>query len=175
MSSINDLLAIVAPPATATASGSSERWISVHSAIGFTTPTDYREIVDAYGAGAFGNFLWVYQPQLDNKFLDLQTQIPAQADVLRELKEMGDEPPHQISSLKACGVTDNGDVIYWVTGQSQDPDDWTIAINAPRDDEWSEYNGSLVDFLVAVLSRSYVCPIFPDDFPGQDGIFFKPA
>ncbi|WP_078288796.1 hypothetical protein [Mycobacterium sp. D16R24] len=175
MSSINDLSAIVAPPVTASRSDSTGGWMNIHSAIGFTTPTDYREIVDTYGAGGFGNFLWVYQPQSDNKFLDLKTQISMQAGALRELKEIGDEIPHQISSLKACGVTDNGDVIYWVTEQSQDPDGWTIAVNAPRDDEWSEYDGSLLDFLVAVFSGAYVCPIFPDDFPGQGGSLFKPV
>lgn len=175
MSSIRDLLAVVAPPATISAGGSSKSWSDIHATIGFSTPTDYREIIDTYGAGGFGSFLWVYQPQSSNQFLDLKTQISTQADALRELKEIGDNIPYEISSLKACGVTDNGDVIYWVTEQSQNSDDWTIAVNAPRDDEWSEYDGSLLDFLVAVFSGAYVCPIFPDDFPGHGGSLFKPV
>ncbi|MGC7250000.1 hypothetical protein RBA00_13230, partial [Mycobacteroides abscessus subsp. massiliense] len=42
-------------------------------------------------------------------------------------------------------------------------------------DRWEEFDGTLLEFLVAIFSKSYVCPIFPDDFPAQDGSYFTPS
>lgn len=177
---ISDLTALVAPPHAS--GGTTTDWDSVDVNLGFVTPCDYREIVEIYGPGSFDNFLIVLMPQHDNIYLDLGSQISAWRDNLRMSFDsewlLGVPPgvvPYSIESLTACAYTNNGDVIYWLTNESADPNDWPVVIQATRDNEWDKFDGSLLEFLVSVFSRTYVCPIFPDDFPELDASYFTPS
>lgn len=163
MASIEDLLACV--PA---GQGSGRHdWTQVHQRLGFVTPRDYEQIVDTYGAGEFDEFLLVLDPQNDNPYLDLKSQVNVRRQALLGLTN--EVIPYPIESLTACAYTNNGDVIYWITDRSENPDEWTVTINAARDDEWDEFDGTLLDLLVALFSRTHVSPIFPADFPNPEG------
>ncbi|MGC7299260.1 hypothetical protein RA988_22400, partial [Mycobacteroides abscessus subsp. massiliense] len=59
--------------------------------------------------------------------------------------------------------------------ESADSNKWPVVIQATRDNEWDKFDGSLLEFLVSVFGRTYVCPIFSDDFPEQDGSYFTPS
>ncbi|WP_165609637.1 hypothetical protein [Mycobacteroides saopaulense] len=169
MSSIQDLAAVVTPLGRV----APKEWTAIDSDLGFVTPADYRSIIDTYGSGSFDDFLIVLSPQNGNKYLDLSSQIAVRREALHGLTH--EVIPYPIDLLTACAYTNNGDVVYWLADKAVNPNDWPVVINASRDDEWDRFNGGLLDFLVAVLDRSYVCPIFPDDFPEQDGSYFTPS
>ncbi len=180
MALIEDLTTLVAPPGAT--SHVTRDWGAIDARLGFVTPPDYREIVETYGSGKFDDFLMVLMPQDSNVHLDLWSQISGWRDALRMSVDserlLGVPPavvPYPIESLTACAYTDNGDVIYWLTSGSADPNEWPVVIQATRDNEWDEFDGSLLEFLTSVFSRTYVCPIFPDDFPEQDGSYFTPS
>ncbi|MBA0045352.1 SMI1/KNR4 family protein [Mycobacteroides sp. LB1] len=180
MALIEDLTALIAPPYAA--SRVTRDWEAIDADLGFVTPLDYREIVETYGSGKFDDFLMVLMPQDSNIHLDLGSQISGWRDALRMSLDserlLGVPPavvPYPIESLTACAYTDNGDVIYWLTSESADPNEWPVVIQATRDDEWDKFDGSLLEFLDSVFSQTYFCPIFPDDFPEQDGSYFTPS
>lgn len=168
MASIEELIALVPPPGAAPGP---RDWASVDHELGFETPHDYQSIVDTYGRGSFSGFLYVMQPLDDNRSLDINYRTNMSQDILRALTE--EVIPYPIDSLLQCASTDNGDSIYWLTRESpRDPNKWPLVMNVARDDEWAEFDGTLLDFLVAIFNRSYVCPIFPDDFPDYAGNTF---
>ncbi|MHA7664096.1 SMI1/KNR4 family protein [Mycolicibacterium sp. HS_4_1] len=166
MASIAELIALVPPPSRAPGR---RDWASVDQELGFETPQDYQSIIDTYGRGNFSGFLYVMQPLDDNRSLDLTFRTNISQDALRALTN--EVIPYPIDSLVQCASTDNGDSIYWLTSRSpHDPNKWPLVMNAARDDEWAEFDGNLLDFLVAIFNRSYVFPIFPDDFPDFAGV-----
>ncbi|WJR35312.1 hypothetical protein P3F83_08065 [Mycobacteroides immunogenum] len=171
MASIEDLTALVPPPP---AFGHAIRdWEAIDSDLGFVTPRDYRAIVDAYGAGVFGGFLWLMLPESNAKRLNMQAEITAQRHVLRELAEF-EEVPYEIESLIPCGATNNGDTFFWRTNGFSASAQWTIVVNSGRDPQWDEYQGNLLDFLVDVFSNRYKCQVFPEDFPAEGDRNFAP-
>ncbi|MDX1876086.1 hypothetical protein SBI67_28535 [Mycolicibacterium sp. 120266] len=165
MATIRDLTSLVPPPEQPQKQWN---WDRIESNLGFIVPDDYRQIVDTHGRGKFDNFLRVFTPD------DLGQQIQIKRDALRMAANSQElfgvqptETPYPIEALTVCAYTDNGDDIYWSSDSSSDPNTWRIVVHATRDEEWDAFDGPLIEFLVAVFSGSYVCPIFPDDFPGS--------
>ena len=172
MSTVQDLTSIVPPPSDIVTAWD---WDQIHRDLGFVTPSDYQQIINAYGNGKFDDFLRVFAPT------DLSSQIKTKREALHmsaDSEELFGVPPevmpYPIESLAACAYSDNGDVIYWRTQDSADPNKWPVVIHATRDEEWDEYEGTILDFLVAIFDRSYVCPLFPDSFPDANGSMFAP-
>jgi hypothetical protein len=151
-------------------------WDKVELEIGIQLPPDYKQLISVYGHGAFDNFLWVYQPVSEDAFMDLVVQSKRRIDILRDIKgEFGKKDvPYGLfpepGGLLPWGVTDNGNICYWqtITGG---PTKWTVTVNQSRGPRWAEFDGSMTEFLSAVLSGQYQCPVFPDDFPSAHPVF----
>lgn len=175
--SLGDLRRIVAPPE---ATGERIDWPAVRERIGVDLPSDYRALVEAYGAGALDGFLWIYSPFADNPYVNVLDEAVRELGALRAIRAGGgtDEVPYQVedvrqSELLPWGGTDNGDICFWHRVKP-DPESWTIAIHESRGPDWFTYDGNATDFLVGVLTRSISCYIFPDDFPDETHSF-RPA
>jgi hypothetical protein len=83
---------------------------------------------------------------------------------LRKDREGGVFPvAHDPDDLLACGVTHNGEHVFWVTEPSNHPDSWRVAVNEARGPDWYTFDGGLVAFLAAVFSGRIDVPLFPDD------------
>lgn len=131
-------------------------WERLEEEIGFPLPDDYREIVESYGPGLFSDFIFIFDAVPDNLNIYIREQDRLAIEALRYLEERGNEViPFQVSptsELIGCGRTVNGDMLYWRTRFSDDPNAWTIVGNESRGDEWFEYQGGLDQFLTACLS-----------------------
>jgi hypothetical protein len=99
VASLEELRQISPPPSCLTQT----EWDEV----GFTVPADYRAIVDTYGAGSFGDFLWVMQPVHSEDRLSITVQIPLARRTLHELANdvVPSEVPYDIDSLIPCAFT----------------------------------------------------------------------
>ncbi|MFD1832565.1 histone-like nucleoid-structuring protein Lsr2 [Streptomyces desertarenae] len=96
-------------------------------------------------------------------------------DQLTQDRDQGRFPvPHDPRALLAIGVTDNGNHLFWITTPRTAPDAWRITANQPRGHDWYTFDGTLTDFLTAVLSRQVQVPVFPDDLL-DGGASFTPA
>jgi hypothetical protein len=176
MASIADLIRVSPPPDR----GAQNDWTSVDAELGFVTPTDYRQIVDTYGRGLFGDFLWVMLPSDDQPRISLGTQIESARQSFQLLAEIlaGSVPealpPYDVNTLIPCAATNNGDTIYWITDRATSPDRWPVTVQPSRDPAWDEFDGPLLDFLVAVFIGEHGCPAFPPEFPAASGMTFTP-
>lgn len=130
-------------------------WDDFEDQLGMRLPTDYKEVVETYGLGAVGHFLWIDLPMCRNKNLDLVQRHEEALDSLRYCQSYGEHVPYRIEAgneeLFHWGSTDNGDTCYWVTA-GEDPDRWTVTVNATRSDLWYPFGGSLAELIVAAFT-----------------------
>lgn len=150
-------------------------WNRVERTLHVALPDDYKSLVEVYGPGAIDGFLWILQPVDDNDFLDLLAQRTVRREALRELRRHGEAIPHAIDSgneaILPWAITENGDVVYWVTDPRDQPYDWHIVVNEARGPLWERFEGSATEFLEAVVARSFVPTSFPSDFPSDRPTF----
>ncbi|WP_170161229.1 SMI1/KNR4 family protein [Methylocaldum marinum] len=160
---------ILLPPQSPVDVPSNDDWRLVEQKFG-GVPADFRWFVDCYGSGRIDNFLFTFNPASRNPHLNLFTQVDLQLDALRELRSGRTEvvpyslfpEPH---GLLPFALTDNGDVLYWITEGS--PNQWRVAINDSREPEWEEYSWTLSELLVRLLTKKARSSIFPKDFPSE--------
>ncbi|MGW3123959.1 Lsr2 family DNA-binding protein [Streptomyces sp. NPDC001107] len=156
MSSIDDLTRLSPPPVAPPAVD----WTAVESTLGRSLPQDYKELVAAYGPGSFCNFIHVYDPS-GSLTGPLATSVQEQ---LQRDWDQGTYPvPYDPQHLLIAGATDNGNYLFWITEPESEPDAWRIAINEARGHEWYTFDGTLTDFLTAVLGGELQVPLFPQD------------
>jgi hypothetical protein len=167
MDALDELRQLLPPPEPGVSS--TVDWLAVEAAIGSELPRDYKQFIEKYGVGSIDDFLWVYHPTTSNQNLQLQHRTKKDLGTLRVLrKEDSDLVPYPIfpeqEGLIPWGRTATGDRLYWRTS-SANPNDWIQVIKEGRGPEWAEFSGSMTELLAALLSRRYLFPIFPNDFP----------
>lgn len=59
------------------------------------------------------------------------------------------------------GITDNGDILYWLT-KGDNPDAWTIAINESRGPLWEEFDMDMSTLLAKMVSGEVESKVFGD-------------
>ncbi|GGC88842.1 SMI1/KNR4 family protein [Chelatococcus reniformis] len=165
----------VMPPPTAAIEAAPADWLRVETELGTALPSDYKAYIEAYGSGRIADFIWIFNPFTKRENINLLTQVPRQINVLRELADGGAPQPFPLfpapAGLLPVGMTDNGDVILWLTVGS--PDEWTVVINDSRSPEYAAHRRDLTGFLAGVLTGQEPCPIFPDSFP-HSAVAFAP-
>jgi hypothetical protein len=133
--------------------------------------------IDAYGTGCLDDFIWVLNPFSANSNLNLLTRGEAALSTLRELHASGiRKVPYPIhpaaGGLLPWGITDNGNVLYWLTTGA--PDGWPVVLSAVRDGRTERYPCGMATFLVKLLTGEVVSHLLPGDFPGE-APSFSPA
>jgi SMI1-KNR4 cell-wall len=177
MSFLESLKKTMPPPADPSDRPFGGGWQFVERSLGVELPEDYKEFVATYGTGAVDNFLWVLNPFAKNKNLNLNDQATTRLDAQRRFHaESGIEPPFAFhpdpDGIFPWGITDNGDVLYWLCKGS--PSSWNIVICDSRSFRWRTFDLILVHFLTSVLTKRLIVDVFPDDFP-SDQPRFMPA
>lgn len=166
--SLERLLAMIPPP---TAGPFEVDWADVEADLGTALPSDYKALVEAYGAALFDDFVTVFVPGHSLEGLNLLDRAVWTLWAAREIRSAWgpEHVPYRLSQgfdgeLLPWGTTHNGDACYWVR-RSEDPNQWSIAVYESRGPDWYVYDGGLVDFLEGTLSGRVVCDIFVEDYP----------
>ncbi len=148
-------------------------WDKVESQIHFSFPLDYKELLSKLGVGAINSFFWILSPFTDNSYLNTIARFDAMKKAFDTMKE------DELSCLSALqfwdgtaglfpvAITDNGDEIYW----NFNNDDTNIVVIGSRYSQVLEYRMSISEFLYGVLTKSVICPVFPDDCVLENNYF----
>ncbi|MFJ8133948.1 SMI1/KNR4 family protein [Streptomyces hydrogenans] len=170
--SLESLTRLAPPPASPPATD----WNAVETLLQMPLPTDYKQLIDTYGPGSFCDFLHLSTPHRNKEAVGLTGPMPAR--LRRQLVKDHDNGPHSLphrpEDLFAIGVTDNGNHLFWITTPRNHPDLWNITVNEADGHTWHTRHGSLVSFLVALLSGDERPPVFPSDLLSR-GAFFTPT
>lgn len=173
MSSLNDLMKLLPPPSSAVESADAVAWDRFEQSFGTALPLDYKQFVTIYGTGAIDGFLWILNPFSKNRYLNLLEEGRVKLEALEAF--IHETVPYPLypkpNGLLPCGVSDNGDVIFWLC--SGHPSEWSLVLNEGRGPRWRDYKLSLTDFLIQLISRTLIVDIFPNDFPSKEPAFFQ--
>ncbi|MFD6359677.1 histone-like nucleoid-structuring protein Lsr2 [Streptomyces roseolus] len=169
MTSLAALTRLVPPPASPLATD----WNAVETLLQVPLPTDYKQLVDAYGPGSFCDFLHLSTPHRNREAVDLTGPMPARlrGQLLKD-RDTGTYPmPHRPEDLFAVGVTDNGNHLFWITTPRAEPDAWPLTVNEAEGRTWYTHDGNLTSFLLALLSGHEHPPVFPRDLLSRSAFF----
>ncbi|WP_404816124.1 histone-like nucleoid-structuring protein Lsr2 [Streptomyces thermolineatus] len=139
------------------------RWSTIEADLGMPLPRDYKQLADRYGPGTFNDYIHLFHPHGVTEFVNLTGPVPGRIRAqLRKDRDQGTHPvPHDPEQLFACGSTDNGEYLFWITDPATDPGRWRIAVNEARGPRWFAHDGTLTAFLVQVLTGQFQVPQFP--------------
>jgi hypothetical protein len=169
---IDNLLAIIPPPPVPV-EASGEAWEKVEERLGAVLPDDYKEFICHYGSGLISNFIGIYNPFSKRININLLEQSERQLWALRTLIGEGEVCPYELfptpEGLLPFGRTENGDALHWLTCGS--PGNWSIVVNDSRSPEYEQFDCSLSEFLVGILTQKKHCSIFPPDFSKGNAVF----
>jgi hypothetical protein len=179
MSPLEKLKNLVASPKKPLFEGRHEAWPVIEEILGLDLPTDYKEIIAAYGSGSFSDFIYLYNPfcpfwtssnllsgttkQRLRAYREGQAQHPQYSPPFRAYPEPG--------GLFPWASTDNGDTLFWLTVGS--PDKWTTVVcDSKTSEACDEFSFGVAEFLLCWLSGSLVSRVLP---PAPQGPVFTPV
>lgn len=101
-------------------------WGAVHAQLGFDLPSDYREFIDAYGPGTFGN-IRIAAPGVPGE-MDLFALMLRKYRKIRSVIHVGTSPPFfpEPGGTVCWGETADGWICGWAP-VGNNPDEWTVA------------------------------------------------
>ncbi|AMV24928.1 hypothetical protein VT84_11055 [Gemmata sp. SH-PL17] len=164
---IEELLALVAPPAKMSHAQAHPDWDAIERAVGTRLPTDYRAYATHYGSGRFDDdtyTFWVINP-LSPTYL---SQFAAELDLWRFRREAFPcEYPAAIfpaiPGLFPWGCDEDGGMMGWLV-ESNDPDQWPV-VAKNRDESFERFDLNFSTFLAQSLNHRIRPRVWRPDYP----------
>lgn len=152
--------------------GESAQWPTFEQQLSTELPDDYKRFIEWYGSGCVSMFLWIFNPFSSNKNLNLIEQAKFYAKQFKKLGEQSKIFPifPEPGGLLPFGVSDNGDVFYWLTSP-HGPRQWKVAINKTRSDHYELFEMSMTGFLLGIVEEKIESQIFAKEMIQSDKLF----
>jgi hypothetical protein len=175
---LEDLMAVVPPPAHPRDAGDLAAWTAMEEKLGTRLPEDFRDFCLYYGSGAFNDpgrlCIFVRNPLAP----DFEARFCQDVDWLRLMKGSAsdDDFPYGVfpplPGLILWAEDDNGCMLFWLTeGQ---PDRWPIVVTPPRGYFWERFDLPMTWFLARAFSWQLTCVPWhqPEFFSGPRKVKF---
>lgn len=175
---IETLKAIVPPPSNPVFAGNVAGWQDVEDELGTALPEDYKNLINLYGVGCFGGFVWPLSPFVPKLHAASRFRLEAGINMMKLFESVKLEDPESLPDFSAYptaggllpwGVEDTGGLQGWLTSGS--PDKWNTVV---LDNDWSEeiyqYETSTTEFLVGWLTGSIKISFYPE-YPMTEPLF----
>lgn len=166
---VDDLRAILPPPAEVRSVPAPADWARVEGEAKSRFPDDYKEFLAIWGQAYVGGFLFPYSPAADTPSAsELGSNVEYVSRALSSLKAHNPASytnpvfPEEGGFL-AGGRTDNGDFIGWMTiGQA--PEQWPAAVWGTEDRAPQVFQGmGFGELMLGIVSGE----VRPEAFPGD--------
>ena len=176
------LTPVIPAPARPRGTGTPNTWEKVEHEFGLRLPADYKQLIDQYGTGRFGDFIRLYNPfaetEEDNLFYALDTLKQAEQQTqLLGAPDWTVVRPFRLypapEGLLPWGCTAHfGEVFFWhITGA---PQTWETIFYHLRTGEYEVWKRSITEFLLGLFTRQIESVLLPEDFPSAGGVSFTP-
>ncbi|WP_330461051.1 SMI1/KNR4 family protein [Streptomyces sp. NBC_00820] len=154
MTPLDDLVRLCPPPTGLTPGVD---WAKAERALATALPADYKQLVETYGAGVFGETIWLLAPDSPYDECDLHAQSVERGEILGQLWDAGEERPAGLLEADARVLPwafeeGTGAFLYWLVRPGQHPDEWTVLYNEGRGPLWEHHGMGCLSFLLGVLS-----------------------
>jgi hypothetical protein len=181
---MNALFNLIPPPSDPRETGTPKSWQKIEARLGLQLPPDYKNCIDYYGTGSFGDFIIVYSPFAQNEYLNLFYALDTLHQAHRQVQLTGNPnwtavDPYALypdeDGLLPWGCTANlGETFFWQVKGA--PETWETVFYHLRSGEYEVWKYPLTGFLVRLLTGQIESVLLPDDFPPiDDGVSFVPA
>ena len=159
--SLTQLLRIAPPPNNPKEIGSPKSWEKLEARLGVSLPTDYKEFIDAYGAGSFDGLITPYNPFAENEefnllyVLDTLHQADQQTQLQRGIAWTAVTPFELYPALDGLlpwgHATTFGQTFFWKV--SGPPQTWETVFYHLQSGEYEVWKIPIVAFIAGILSR----------------------
>jgi len=180
MFGVDELKAILPPPASPCVTSSQMDWIAIFEAIGTRLPGDFIEAYKAYGDGVFVSRshprsagLWLHAGARE----PFHRRAAEHLSSLRLAKERRAKlVPFPLywepAGLLPWGrATNKLDLCWRVSGELAD--NWPVIVIRAGTGENETFEMSAIEFLARVIAKSVSCSLLPTGFPGEKGVEFQ--
>lgn len=117
------------------AKASDPRWPAVEAELGLGLPGSYKVLVERFGASSWRDFLHILSPFDERRWQRVTATLVADRVLRQEFPQHYPLPLYpEPGGLLPWAVTDNGDMLYFVTAGP--PDGWPTLIRGPRAPEF---------------------------------------
>lgn len=161
--SLSALLTVLPAPQHPSEVPTPETWSDTERQLG-QLPEDYKAFLGRFGTGTIGDFIGILNPASKNPHLNLLVKGRAILSALIELRDGGEPCPYPLfpdpGGLLPFGVTDNGDMLLWLT--AGEPRRWSVVVNAGREPTYETFECDMTDFVAGILTGRLHCSVFPD-------------
>ncbi|MFE0381127.1 SMI1/KNR4 family protein [Streptomyces inhibens] len=143
-------------------------WTSAEQALGVELPSDYKELIHAYGGSNWDDYLYVLEPGCPNdnyELIEWEDQQTEALDILWEFEKRPAELEDEGVRVVPWATTDNGECLYWLVRPGQEADHWTVMVNEARGDRWEHFPVTCTQFLASVLTGDLHSAILSSRFP----------
>lgn len=157
---------VLIKPSVTYNTGTDNMWNNFEREERIVFPQDYKEIINYYGTGGIGNFIWLLTPFDNDKNVNFVHKMYLMLDSYKESKSKFPEDfkynifPEK-KGLLPWGYTDNGDELYWETDDNFE--NWKVVIYESRSANYFYYEMGLSEFLYKLICNQINCDIFPDN------------
>lgn len=138
-------------------------WHHAEEHLRMLLPVDYRQLVDAGGAGLWFDYLRVLAP--NNHAVDLSLNLLEADGVFQDLLMSWEEYPESCwppvdladgSRLISWGNHRDGGTVYWLVDPGAPPESYPIYVESYEGDSWERFDMTTTDFLWGVLRGEIV-------------------
>ena len=183
MFGLDELTAIIPPPANPVVKMTDADWMRIYNGIGTRLPSDFVLTYQTYGLGWFRSRSHRWSGNVWLNWDGLPTggflyTVPRRLTALRLIKERRPKnipfPLYwETSGLLPWGSASNDTDLCWrVRGELVD--NWRVVVLRAGAGQHEEFEMSAIQFLARVISGSVKCSLLPKGFPGEKGVEFSP-
>lgn len=130
-------------------------WAAVEERLGTRLPTDFKQLAETFGYGAFDGFLSLYVPGSDVPGMDFVEHAEYLAGFAARSGTSLWEPYgiHPApGGLLEWGSSEQADQFYWLT-EGDDPDRWPVLASEDIPDTWTRFDGTAAEFVFRMLTE----------------------
>lgn len=181
MTDLDDLRTLLGAPAY----GGATDWNAAARELGAAVPTDFRELLDAFGSGRIGHDTLLLRPFAPDGNFD---QIVRHRERLEDLEMIWEDEaelvPDEITKpaeFDQLGVrpmlwaaSGLGFYLYWIACDDTAPDLWRIAVEPARGGIWETHPGTATNLLLRLL-RGETTTRFLHSLQDAEQHYFTPA
>lgn len=129
-------------------------WAAVEARIGTALPSDYKQLAELFGHGAFDGYLHLHVPGAGFESGDIVLHTEWLGEWARTHRSSLWEPyevyPVPGGVLEWAG-SEQADQFYWLT-EGPDPDRWPILMREEIPDSWQRFDGTTAEFIYRMLT-----------------------
>ncbi len=135
-------------------------WDYVEADIGYSAPRDYKNLIDAIGAGVIDDSLCIYGVDRIDRDGNLLELVRLCDDAWEDYRTAGVVLPERYFSgvrLIPFGSAE-GNYFYWIATESVSADDWNVVFVDVDLQNWYEYDLMATEFIRRLLTAEIEPP-----------------